>query len=123
MEAADLLMQMSMKMTNNNDMKKDFLSRLQADIAKTIEANKKIIDLRAKKIEQDLEQVKVYLNVLESQKDIKLNSGATKKLEKVLSWKLKGKAKTYCDQQSELEKHFLDLQKNLVGLISKKFKY
>ena len=108
---------------NNRDMLKDILPRLNADMAKTLESHKKIVDLRTKKIEQDFEQVHVYLNVLENQKDIKLDSRAIKKLDKVLSWKPKAKAKTYSDKQRELEKHFLDLQKYLVGLISKKFKY
>jgi hypothetical protein len=114
-----------MRKTNdsNQDIIKDILSRLKADMAKTLEAHKKIVAFQAKKIEQDLEQVHVYLNVLESQKDIKLDSRAIKKLDKLLSWKPKGKAKTFSDKQKELERHFLDLQKYLVGLISKKFKY
>jgi hypothetical protein len=108
---------------NNQDMLKNILPRLNADMAKTLEARKRIVDLRAKKIDQDLGQVNVYLNILENQKDIKLNPRAIKKLDKLLSWKPKGKAKTYADKQKELEKHFLDLQKFLIGLISKKFKY
>ena len=105
------------------DTQKEILRRLKADIDKTLDAHRKIIELQGKKIEQDLEQVRVYLNILETGQDVKLNARVLKKLDKVLAWKLKDRNLAYCETQDKLESHFRDLQKALVGLISKKFKY
>jgi hypothetical protein len=105
---------------------RDYLPRLKADLEKTISSYKKATSFRAKKIEQDMEQIKIYLDILENRPDsIKLAPGASKKLRDVLSWQPRdGKRNaTHRRQQDQLEKHFLELQKVLVSLISKRFKY
>jgi hypothetical protein len=103
-------------------MPKDLLSRLKSELEKTEGAYGKVVSLRAKKIEQDREQIGVYLDILQSEiSDIKINAKNSKKIDKVLSWKPKHKS---CrKQQDELENHLLELQKLLVSLISKRFKY
>jgi hypothetical protein len=103
-------------------MPKDLLNRLRSEIDKTEEAYGKVVSLRAKKIEQDREQIGVYLDILKSElADIKISAKNSKKIDKVLSWKPKHKS---CrKQQDELEKHLLELQNLLVSLISKRFKY
>jgi hypothetical protein len=112
--------------SGDKDMSWDFLSRLKADLEKTMAAYQAVDSLRAKKISQDLEQIKVYLNILENQRDsIKLNGKNSRKINRLLAWKAKTKKKNiaYRKQQDQLEDHFLELQKALVGLISKRFKY
>jgi len=103
-------------------MPKELLNRLKSEFEKTEEAYGKVVSLRAKKIEQDREQIGVYLEILKGElADIKINAKNSKKIDKVLSWKSKQKS---CDkQQDELEKHLLELQKLLVSLISKRFRY
>jgi hypothetical protein len=102
---------------------KAILPLLKADVQKTLEMYKKTVELRAKKIEQDMEQIKTYVNILENAQDAKLNPRVLKKLNKVLSWEMKSQKKTCRQQQDQIENHFLELQKSLVGLISKRFKY
>jgi glycerophosphoryl diester phosphodiesterase len=108
------------------DISRDYLPRLKADIEHTIAAYRKASDLRARKIEQDLEQIKVYFEILEQRRDkVTLSQGASKKLNGVLTWKPKNPRKnpTHRKHQDQLEKHFFEIQKVLVGLISKRFKY
>jgi hypothetical protein len=110
----------------DKEMSWDFLPRLKADLEKTMAAYSRVDQLRAKKIEQDLEQIKVYLNILENQRDtIKLNNKNSRKMSRLLAWKAKAEKKSlpYNKQQDQLEKHLLELQKALVGLISRRFKY
>ncbi len=108
------------------DISRDYLPRFKKDLEKTLAAYRKATALRAQKIDQDMEQIKVYLDLLESRHDkIKLDPAAVKKLQGVLSWEPKNgrKNSTHRKQQDQLERHFLELQKALVGLISKRFKY
>jgi len=108
------------------DISRDYLPRLKADLEKTLTAYRKAAALRARKIEQDTEQIKVYLEILENRRDkIKLSPATSKKLHGVLSWEPKNGRKnaTHRKQQDQLEKHFQELQKVLVGLISRRFKY
>jgi len=109
-----------------NELPRDFLPRLKADINRTLAARKKACALREQKIEQDLEQVKVYLNILESQKgNIRLGSKVSRKLEGLFSWKPKINSKNISPrkQQDQLEEHIIEIQKVLVGLISKRFEH
>jgi hypothetical protein len=103
-------------------MNNNLLARLKSELEKTHEEYCKVISLRSRKIEQDREQIGVYLGILENQlTGIKLNDKISKKIEKVLSWKMSQRP---CrKQQDELETHLLELQKILVNLISKRFKY
>jgi hypothetical protein len=108
------------------DISNDYVPRLKADLEKTLLDYQKATTLRAKRMEQDMEQIKVYLDILENRPEfLNLSSSATKKLHDVLSWKPKSTRKnsTHRKQQDQLEEHFLELQKVLVGLISKRFKY
>ena len=107
----------------NQDHSEDILPVLRSEIDKTIDAYKNIVALRSQKIEQDIEQINVYFKLLENQKDLKLKKGMQKKIAKVLSWQFTEDGKTLKHRQESYEQHFLDLQKSLVSLISKKFQY
>ncbi len=105
---------------------RELLHRLKDDLEKTLEAHRAIVDLRSKKLEQDREQFGTYFKILESENEgIKLNPKNTKKIDKVLSWKSKydHKLQSHSIQQEALEDHLLELQKILVNLLSKRFKY
>jgi hypothetical protein len=108
------------------DISREYLPHLKTDLEKTLSAYRKATALRAKKMDQDMEQIKVYLDLLENRNDkVKLSPAAIKKLHNVLTWEPKNGRKnaTHRKQQDQLEKHFVELQKVLVGLISKRFKY
>ena len=61
------------------DISRDYLPRLKVDLEKTLTAYRKATALRARKIEQDLEQIKVYLDILENRPDkIKLKPATLK---------------------------------------------
>jgi hypothetical protein len=111
-------------MPGDDNHTREILQRIKDDLAKTLEAHKKIELLRAKKLEQDCQQIGVYFDVLESEiKAIRLNSKNSKKIEKILSWKSDPVNKNHNRQQDQLEDHLIELQKLLVNLISKRFKY
>ncbi len=104
----------------------ELLAGLKAELEEALDAYRKIVSLRAKKIEQEREQVEVYLGVLEDKLEkIRLTKRNLRKIGKVLSPKPKpkGKRETYRRQQDKLEDRFLEIQKLLVNLISKGFKY
>jgi hypothetical protein len=108
------------------DISRDYLPRLKTDLEKTLSAYRKATELRARKMDQDMEQIKVYLDLLENRGDkVKLSPAALKKLQGVLSWEPKNGRKNamHRKQQDQLEKHFIELQKVMVSLISKRFKY
>lgn len=106
------------------DATREILKRLKDELAKTLEDYKKIVALRTKKIEQDRQQIGVYFDILENEiEGIKLNSKHSKKIDKVLSWKADPVTKSHSKQQDQLEDHLIELQKLLVNLISKRFKY
>jgi len=109
-----------------HDIPREVLPRLKDVLNRTLAAYEKSSELREQKIEQDLEQVKVYLNVLENQSDeIKLSPRMSKKLEELFSWEPRAKRKnaSHRRQQDQLEDHFIEIQKVLVALISKRYKY
>jgi hypothetical protein len=104
----------------------ELIRRLKDDLEKTLEAHRTIINFRSKKMEQDREQLGVYFKILESETEsIKLNPNISNKINKTLAWKVKfdNKTKNHNKQQEAIEKHFLELQKVLVNLLSKRFKY
>jgi hypothetical protein len=108
--------------TKEYNIPRDILPRIKADLEKTLAAYGKVTQLRQKKMEQDIEQIKVYLNILENQtNDVTLKNRNAREINRILSWKEKNTS--HRKQQDELEDHFLELQKILVGLISKRFKY
>lgn len=104
----------------------ELLPQLEAEMRKTIAAYHDNAGLRAKKIEQDLKQIEVYLEILQNRAEgAKLTEQNLKRLGKALSWKPKtrGHHKSYRKQQDQFEDHFLEIQKILVGILSKRFKY
>jgi hypothetical protein len=104
----------------------ELIRRLKDDLEKTLEAHRTIINFRARKMEQDREQLGVYFKILESETEgIKLNSNILNKINKTLAWnaKVDNKIKKHSEQQDAIEKHLLELQKVLVNLLSKRFKY
>jgi hypothetical protein len=108
------------------DISGDYLPRLKADIEHTLSDYHKATSLRAKKIEQDMEQIKVYLEILENREGrVKLSPRASRKLQGLLNWRPKTprRKSTHRKRQDQLEDHFVEIQKALVGLISKRFKY
>jgi hypothetical protein len=108
-----------------NDTQKEYMLRLKAEIESTLAAYNEVCELRRKTLEQDIEQIKVYYGVIESQSEAKLNPLMVKRLSRLLSKKPKKMTDNHnCrEKQDELEKRFLKLQEALVGLISKQFKY
>jgi hypothetical protein len=108
--------------TKEYNISRDILPRIKADLENTLAAYGKITQLRQKKMEQDLDQIKVYLNILENQSNsVTLKNRSAQKINRLLSWESKNTS--HRKRQDELEDHFLELQKILVGLISKRFKY
>ena len=104
----------------------EILPHLKADLEKTLAEYDKATKLRAQKMLRETEQIKTYLELLESKSDdVKLTGRHLKKLHKLLAWevRLHKKDLTHRRQQDSLEDHFLELQKVLVGLISRRFKY
>jgi hypothetical protein len=81
--------------------------------------------LRRKTLEQEIEQIKIDYNVIESHPQARLNPFMAKRLSRLLSKKLKKMTGNHScsEKQEELESRFLKLQEALVGLISKQFKY
>ncbi len=105
-------------------MTEDMLLRLKRELEQTLDVYRKVAALRSKKIEQEREQIEVYLDVLENKLEaVKLNKQQVKRIDKILATKPKEKHKTHRKQQDQLEDKFLDIQKLLVDLISKRFKY
>lgn len=104
---------------------KEYLFRLSAELDKTLAAYREVIALRQKTIEQDMEQIKVYCDIIEKQPDLKLNPMSARRLNRLLSkdsLSMSGNV-TSREKQDELEGHFLKLQEALVSLISRQFKY
>jgi len=104
----------------------ELLIAIKEELDKTLKAYEQTRDLRAKKIEQDLKQIDVYLDILQNRADsAKLSEQSLRRLNRLLNWspKTRGKQKAHRKQQDQLEDHFLELQKLLVGLLSKGFKY
>jgi hypothetical protein len=108
-----------------NGTQKDYLIRLMAEIEKTVAAYEEATALRQKKIEQEIEQIKVYYDIINNQPDAKLNSRSASRLDRLLSKTQKSisNKKNCREKQDKLERRFLKLQESLVGLISKQFKY
>jgi hypothetical protein len=109
-----------------HDLTEELLARLKRELEETLDVYRKVAALRSKKIEQEREQIEVYLDILEHRLGvIKLNNQQIKKIDKVLSRKSKpgGKQKAHRKQQDHLEDRFLEIQGLLVELISKRFKY
>ena len=104
----------------------ELLLLLKADLHKTLDTYKKTTADRARKIEQDLEQIRVYFEILEiSDRNIDLNARYVRKINRLLSWTKKVSAKniTLKKQQDRFEDHFLEIQKILVDLLSNKFSH
>jgi hypothetical protein len=109
-----------------HEMTEELLARLKRELEETLNMYRKVAALRSKKIEQEREQIEVYLDVLENKLEaVKLNKQQVRKIDKLLAIKPKsaGKQKTHRKQQDRLEDRFLEIQKLLVDLISKRFKY
>jgi hypothetical protein len=107
-------------------MTEDILLRLKRELEQTLDVYRKVAALRSKKIEQEREQIEVYLDVLENKLEaVKLNKQQVKRIDKILAAKPKPaeEHKTHRKQQDQLEDRFLEIQKLLVDLISKRFKY
>ncbi len=105
---------------------RELLLLIKADLQKTLDIYRKATVDRAKKIEQDLEQINVYFEILESgEKSRTLNARIIKKINRLISWtdKAKTKSTTLKKQQDRFEDHFREIQKTLVILLSNKFKY
>jgi hypothetical protein len=111
--------------TVEHDMSEELLSRLKRELEETLHGYRKAAELRSKKIEQEREQIEVYVDLLENKLEmIKLNRHQIKKIDKVLSRKSKiAKISGARRKQDLLEDRFLELQKLLVNLLSKRFKY
>jgi len=106
------------------DLKQDYLPRLEKELESAYSSYKAISTLRQKKVDQDFEQAKVYLNILVNQTDIKLNAKNLKRISRLLSSpEINNKERTYRYKQDKLEKRLLKIQEVLVSLISKRFKY
>ena len=108
------------------DCDEKLLASLRDALDKTLEQYRKAAALRAKKMDQDLEQIEVYMKIIETRcKELKLSPHNSRKLRRLLSWKPRASVSKYSYRrhQDALENHFLELQKLLVGIISKKFKY
>jgi uncharacterized tellurite resistance protein B-like protein len=104
----------------------ELLAAIKEELDRTINSYEQARDLRAKKIEQDLKQVDVYLDILQNRSEsARLNERSLRRINGLLTWspKTRGKQKAYSKQQDQLEKHLIELQKLLVGLLSKRFKY
>lgn len=102
------------------------LTSLKENLNQTLLQYKQAAALRAKKMDQDLEQIGVYLKIIEAQcKELKLSPFNMRKFRQLLAWKPRENSNkfAYRKKQDSLEDHFLELQKFLVGIISKKFKY
>jgi len=104
---------------------KDFMLEIQAEIDKTLQDYRDVIELRQKTLEQDIEQIKVYCDIIQQQPQTSLNPILAGKINRLLAKKSREITdKSSCrEKQNELEKRFLSLQEALVGLISKQFKY
>jgi hypothetical protein len=104
----------------------ELLIHLKADLEQTLADYDKATQLRAKKMIRETEQIRTYIELLENKQDTTdLNSRSLRKLNKILVWQKKPGKKdlTQRKQQDRLEDHFQELQKVLVGLLSRRFKY
>ena len=103
----------------------DFMLEIKAEIEKTLDDYDNVLNLRRKTLEQDIEQIKVYYEIIQKQPQTNLNPKLIRRITNVLKKKNNiSSGMLNCSKRQELlEKRFLLLQDALVGLISKQFKY
>jgi hypothetical protein len=104
----------------------EILPQLKADLEKTLVEYEKAAKMRAIKMTRETEQIKTYVELLESKsEEVTFNGRSLRRLNKLLAWQKKSRRKdlAHRKQQDRLEDHFQELQKVLVGMLSKRFKY